>query len=213
MSKDITNLKFGYLTVLSKQGVKGSNWICKCDCGNIKIVTYTNLTLGYVKSCGCYRKQQATQRMLTHGQCYTKLYKVWSGMIQRCGNPKSISFKNYGKKGIKVCDEWRDFTNFYKWSMENGYKDSLTIDRKDNTKNYEPSNCRWVDYKTQGNNRCNNHLITINNETKTLTEWCDIYSISKSTVLGRLYRGWNELEALTTLPNHIYASRRRRLDK
>lgn len=152
--------KFGRLLVLkdSTKRTKQGNIIyqCKCDCGNIVYVSSNNLSTKCNKtvSCGCYN----TERKTKHNSCYTRLYKKYMSMKQRCYNQNNPHYKDYGGRGIKVCDEWlNDFTKFEKWSYANGYDDNLgkwdcTIDRIDNDSDYRPDNCRWVDMKTQLNN-------------------------------------------------------------
>lgn len=126
-----------------------------------------------------------------HGLKNTRLFSIWSGMKTRCYNSNSPQFKNYGARGIKICDEWlTDFMNFYNWSMSNGYSDNLTLDRIDVNGNYEPNNCRWVTSKVQANNRRTNKLIEYNGEIKTLMEWCEYHGINYKTVRDRLKRGW-----------------------
>ena len=119
-----------------------------------------------------------------------KIYKVWSGIKQRCFNPNSNRYKNYGGRGISICDEWKNsFETFCKWALENGYKEGLSIDRIDHEKNYEPSNCRWTDEITQQNNRTNNTLYEYEGETHTLTEWSRIKGIKPKTFCTRWIRG------------------------
>ena len=119
-----------------------------------------------------------------------KIYKVWSGIKQRCFNPNSNRYKNYGGRGISICDEWKNsFETFCKWALENGYKEGLSIDRIDHEKNYEPSNCRWTDEITQQNNRTNNTLYEYEGETHTLTEWSRIKGIKPKTFCTRWRRG------------------------
>ena len=117
-------------------------------------------------------------------------------------NIKSLSrdtlYKNYGGRGIKVCDEWNSFENFYKWAVNNGYEDNLTIDRIDCNGNYEASNCRWVTVEKQCNNKRNNVLITYNKETHTMAEWNRILNFPKGLLKTRLNRGWSVERALTT---------------
>lgn len=131
------------------------------------------------------------------GRKNTRLYRIYNNMKTRCYNENAQHYHRYGGRGIKICNEWlEDFSNFKKWSMENGYSNNLTIDRINNNGNYEPSNCRWVNIKTQANNTSSNVIITINDKTKTLTEWCTSIGISYKTVRDRLKRGWNIEDAL-----------------
>jgi len=105
---------------------------------------------------------------------------------------------NYGGRGIKICDEWDSYEAFRDWSLANGYEEGLSIDRIDNDGNYEPSNCRWVDAKTQGNNRRSNNNLTYNGDTHTIKEWSEITGINWSTIKERLKQGWTVERALST---------------
>ena len=130
-----------------------------------------------------------------------RLNRIWNGMRHRCYNDKDISYKNYGAKGIGVCEEWKsNFQAFYEWAMNNGYADNLTIDRLDGKKDYCPSNCRWATQYEQSNNRCNNHLITFNGKTLTIRQWADITGIEWYNINNRIKRGWSVGRALTEQP-------------
>lgn len=119
-------------------------------------------------------------------------------MNERCYSPKAINYKNYGARGIKICDEWKnDFTAFYNWAIANGYDDKLSIDRIDNDGNYEPNNCRWVTRKKQCNNRRSNRLIECNGKIQTLQEWADETNINSNTITLRLKRNWTIERALS----------------
>ena len=119
-----------------------------------------------------------------------KLYGVWYTMHSRCYRENSISFKNYGARGITICEEWRNnFEKFYEWAIKNGYNESLSIDRIDNGKGYSPDNCRWATRKEQANNRRNTVYVTIDGITKTLTEWAEFAGLNKSTLKNRYCDG------------------------
>lgn len=129
-----------------------------------------------------------------------RLNNIWNSMKRRCYNETDISYKNYGAKGICVCDEWMFFDNFYEWSMNNGYKEELSIDRINGNKNYSPDNCRWATQYEQSNNRRNNHLLTYNGKTQTIRQWSDETGIEWYTINNRLMRGWSIERTLTEEP-------------
>ena len=201
---DLTGQKFGRLTVIKRANNKGKRtaWICVCKCGNELITTTDNLRCGDTQSCGCYNKEQNGLAHKKHGLRNEKLYAVHQSIKARCYNKNNKQYKDYGGRGITVCDEWlgeNGVKNFIKWSKNNGYKKNLTIDRIDNNGNYDPDNCRWVDMKTQQNNRCNNHLITYNGETHTLSQWAEIMHINKGALSLRINRyHWDIEKALNT---------------
>lgn len=132
-----------------------------------------------------------------HGLCHTRLYKIWCKMKERCYNPKSKSFDNYGGRGIFICDEWcNDFAKFYDWSLSNGYKDDLTIDRINVKLGYFPENCRWATMEEQQNNRRDNVHIAVGDKIYTLSEYCKIKSIPPSTLGWRLRKKWSNADAI-----------------
>lgn len=121
---------------------KNSSWLCKCDCGKQTVVSAPNLKSGATRSCGCGLQESTIERSTKHGGRYIKLYAVWIAMKDRCNNSNNKQFDDYGGRGIRVCKEWLDdFSAFQKWALANGYKEGLTIDRKDNDKGYSPNNC------------------------------------------------------------------------
>lgn len=131
------------------------------------------------------------------GQQFGRLFTTWQNIKNRCYNNCNNEYKNYGGRGIAVCDEWlHDFMSFYNWSMVNCYNDNLTIDRIDNNGNYEPNNCRWVTMKQQQQNKRSNRNYTINGETHCLSEWCEILGLKYSTVQSRIQRNWSIEKAL-----------------
>ena len=197
---DLTNKRFSRLIVLKKYGHNKYNqitWLCKCDCGNLIIVSGNSLTRNNTRSCGClYQDYLHNPRPNTqkHGKSNSRLYHIWRDMKLRCYNEKQIGYKNYGARGIKVCDEWLNktdgFVNFYKWSINNGYKENLTLDRINNDGNYEPTNCKWSTTMEQANNTRSNRFITYKNKTKTIAEWSRELNIPHYLIRNRLNMGW-----------------------
>jgi len=188
---DMAGQVFGRLTVLERAENTKNNkaqWLCLCECGNKIIVSRRRLKDGMTKSCGCYRVDIGKLNK-THGMKGTRLYRIWSGMKDRCLNPKSKYWDRYGGKGITVCDEWKTFENFMNWSSENGYTEKLTLDRIENSKGYKPSNCRWATMEQQENNRTNNILHTIDGKTQSLNAWCRELDISRYAFKKLILKG------------------------
>ena len=175
---------------ISPQGRKYARLKCVCECGNEVIDFLSKIKTGKKTSCGCEKERNKG----------TRLYSIWSGMKTRCYNPNATYYNEYGGRGIKVCDEWKEnFLSFKQWAIDNGYRDDLTIDRVNNDKNYEPNNCRWVTMEVQGNNRRSNFIITCNGESHTLSEWSKKTGIKVITLWDRInLLGWPIEKALTT---------------
>ena len=152
---DITGKTFGRLTVLEevKPRCKPPKWLCQCVCGNTKEIIGASLKNGSTKSCGCLHIERNKELFTKHGDYRDRLYSVFSAMHQRCNNPKHRHFRLYGGRGITVCNEWEEYSNFKKWALSNGYRPGLSIDRRDNNLGYTPDNCRWVQRITQSRNR------------------------------------------------------------
>lgn len=211
--KDLTGMRFGRWVVIERaenyktpSGNTFTQWLCQCDCGSPAKNVYANSLLsGRSTSCGCQQREHAANvcgdLFRKHGDTKTRLYQIWSGMRKRCYNPKSSNYQNYGGRGIIVCDEWSVFETFKHWSLENGYDDSLSIDRIDVNGNYEPSNCRWSTPTQQANNRRTSTLYEYNGEQHTLAEWCRMYDLDYNLVHKKIhYRGYtlDELIASNT---------------
>lgn len=185
--------QYGLLTPIYKlHNTKGNKWLCVCDCGNLTETRYSYLTSGHTKSCGCLHFK-------TGITVPKRLRYVYDSILTRCYNQNSKKYKDYGERGIAVCDEWlHDRRNFYEWAINNGYKDTLTIDRINVNGNYEPSNCRWATAKQQANNKRTCRYITINGKTNTFKEWCNINNIPYKTAQYRVYKAkWSDVDAVT----------------
>lgn len=192
-NEDLTGKKFNRLTVdrFIGYGKRGKEWLCWCDCGDPYIVDGTSLKHGYTKSCGCLQRERTAESRQTHGDTSggtTKLYYVWSAMRQRCENPKNKDYYLYGARGIKVCEEWADYSAFKEWAMENGYQEGLYLDRIDNDKGYQPDNCRWSTLEEQANNRRGNIITEINGEELTLAQAAYKYGLKYTTVVSRYHQ-------------------------
>jgi hypothetical protein len=183
---DLTGKRFGKLTALySVSNGKRRMWYCKCDCGEFKEkpVSTHDLKTSKVRSCGCLKVNFTT---LTHSKSNTKLYYVWASMKQRCFNKNNASYHNYGGRGIVVCDDWLNFEPFYEWAMANGYKEGLTIERKDVNSNYESDNCTWIPKSEQALNTRANLQIIYKGETKSLSEWTNELNLDYRVTYDRL---------------------------
>jgi hypothetical protein len=205
--KDITNQIFGRLTALKIEKIqnKKTYWRFRCSCDDKEVIRSLSIVVrGECLSCGCLRKETCAKLKSinqTHGLTQHRLYYIWDGMKGRCYNKNNPEYHNYGERGITVCDEWKDnFQTFYDWAMENGYEEDLTIDRIDNDWIYCEENCRWVTWKVQGRNKRNNHLLTFNNETYSISEWTEKLNYPQYTISNRLRKGWSLEKILTTPP-------------
>ena len=203
---DLTGRKFGKLTILKraesrrqKCGKITTYWLCQCDCGNIKEIRKDGLSK--IKDCGCSKNNKNLYKI-------EKLYNMRRHFIERCYNKNDSAYKNYGERGIKVCNEWLDkengLNNFCKWALENGYNENAkfqecTIDRIDVNGNYEPNNCRFVSNYTQARNKSNNVYIEYNNKIKIMADWAKEFNIKPNVFRYRYLKGWS-IEKIKNTP-------------
>ncbi len=189
--------KFGRLIVVKKKDSdewRHHRWLCKCSCGKEKIIRGYFLTSGHTQSCGCFHKAIITK----HGRSQdNRTYKSWCDIVQRCTNPNNSRYKDYGGRGITVCERWMKFKNFLEDMGESpkGYQ----IDRIDNNKEYCKSNCQWVTSKTNNRNKRNNHLEIFNGKTQCLSAWAEEFNINPDTLRYRVVKlNWSIEKALMT---------------
>lgn len=197
--EDLTGKRFGRLVVIRRDkdhyqpsGHHRPMWLCRCDCGNEKIILQTNLKRRTTRSCGCLQKEELSKRARSHGGWANneRLFDIWLGIRKRCNNENDARYPNYGGRGVSICDEWDDYSSFRDWAMSHGYADNLSIDRIDVNGDYCPDNCRWATNIEQQNNRRSCVYITYGNETHTLKEWSRIRGIKYSTLHSRYRHGW-----------------------
>lgn len=173
--------------------------VCQCDCGSIKTAYQSKMIKGHTRSCGCFSIDSRRERMTTHGKTGTRAYIIWKHIRQRCHNPKDAAFKDYGGRGITVCDRWREsFENFLADMGECPL--GLEIDRIKNDKGYEPGNCKWSTKTENCRNRRSNRLITHNGETRLSVEWAELSGTKRQTIEGRLNNGWEAGKAIFQSP-------------
>lgn len=203
--------RFGHLIVIEnadpfirKDGGKRSMCKCICDCGNMIVTRTEYLTSGKKTSCGCDTSQKISDKLTCghHNDINTRIYRIWSNMLNRCENPNNPAYAKYGGRGIQVYDAWKSFASFKEWAMSTGYNDGLTIDRIDNNLGYNPSNCRWVDATIQNNNRSNNRYITYDGKTMTASQWAKFLGVSYKALMRRIYLGW-DIERCFTQPYRV----------
>lgn len=202
---DLSMQRFDRLVAIKFAGVNdsGALWLCRCDCGNEKVVSAKILRSGHARSCGCLNKECSAKRVVlmnrTHGHTGTRIYGIWSGIKKRCYNQNANNYVDYGGRGISICDEWQAFEPFYKWAMSNGYSDELSIDRIDNNGNYCPENCRWATDETQARNRRSTRKYGYKGKSLTLAEWGKITGINPQTLSSRIHScKWDIEKTLTT---------------
>ena len=190
--KDLTGKKFSRLTVVSLAGRKGKRiaWNCVCECGKEKVIAGTHLVSKLTVSCGCYHREKLIKNNPKKRSYSTKsrIYRLWEGMRRRC-RESDVNAEYYFKRGISICKEWDSYESFHDWAVNNGYDDSLTLDRIDNNKGYFPENCRWATMKTQCNNRRTCHFVEYKGQRKTISEWADNFNVSYGTMYGRVKYG------------------------
>lgn len=188
-------LIYGRLTVIEPKGKneKGKTlWLCRCDCGNHKIVVGDYLTAGRTKSCGCLdRENRLKPKKIIHNKSGTHIYREWSSMIKRCSPSYHLS-KRYYERGIQVCEDWKSFESFYKFvsQLEHFDEKGYTLERINNDGNYEPYNVRWATNKEQQNNKCNNVYLQYMGKTQTMKQWCEELDLNYGMVKARHQRGW-----------------------
>lgn len=200
---DLTGKRFGKLTVIEYSHTERNGneirayWKCKCDCGNETTVKGKELKSGNTKSCGCLKIERGNH---THNLSKTRLYTIFCHMKDRCYNKNSRLYKWYGGRGITVCNEWlNDFQTFYDWAMSNGYKENLTIERKDVNGNYCHENCCWITKSEQQSNKRSNLFYSYDGETKTLKQWSKEFGINYQTLYHRVVKKKMDIkEALET---------------
>lgn len=192
---------FGKLTVIAyaygtprkdKPTSKIHWWKCQCACGKTKVIRGNDLVTGKITSCRCVQRNRVRQRMTTHGDTGSPEHRTWKELHRRCHNEKSGSYKNYGKRGIKICARWRGRYGFANFLADMGRmpKPGMQIDRENNNGDYTPTNCRWATRKQNCRNKRNNRLITHAGIACTIAEWAETLSINYHTIRSRLRRGW-----------------------
>lgn len=213
---DLTGQRFGMWTVIQRAETSKAGqtrWLCRCDCGTAKAVQGCHLRGGKSICCGCENNKRLSEWNRTakrkHGGAIhsnrDRLYAIWSSAKGRCFTKTDKQYKNYGARGITVCDEWlgeNGYENFRTWAYANGYDENAprskcTLDRIDVNGNYEPSNCRFADAVVQCNNKRNNHWLEYNGERHTVSEWSRIVGLTERQIQARLYEGWSTERTLT----------------
>lgn len=202
--------KYGCLTVIEKVGdckqTSGQKYKCRCDCGNE--FTMVRKTIMFTQHLCCKKCRadyfKGLDKFKKHGMVHTPIYNIWLAINARCLNKSNHAYKDYGARGILICEDWiktnpSGFMNFYKWAMDNGYKHEVlpngknkwTLDRIDNNGNYEPNNCRFTTMQEQANNKRNNLRFEYNNQTHSLADWVRILNLDYNRVKLRLDKGYS----------------------
>lgn len=211
---DITGQTFGRLKVLHKHPENDSLnrvcWVCECSCGTIVTINGWAIRSGNTKSCGCYANDlriQLGKANRTHGMTNTPEYKTWDSMKERCNNPNSSQYLNYGGRGIRVCDSWyNSFEAFYR-DMGPRPSDKHSIDRRDNDGHYDPGNCRWALMEVQANNKRNNVNYEFNGSRMSLSKIARETGIPQQTLYSRINRMGLTIEEAVSWNNYNHRAR------
>ena len=192
---DRTGQRFGRLTVIGlserdHSPTRRHRWLAVCDCGKEKVANAWLLTQGHTQSCGCLARETLVARNTTHGlsRAHSKAYRSWKDMRARCNNPNDSDYKDYGGRGIRVCERWDDFSAFYEDMGDR--LPGLTIDRIDTNGDYEPGNCRWTDANTQANNKRSNRIVEYRGMEMTMMQLSRLCGVGVGTISYRLKIGY-----------------------
>lgn len=198
--KVLTGQIHGRWTVIgfSHTQKKSSWWLCRCECGAIKVVRGNNLTHGGSLSCGCLNRETSRSFCTTHGKSKTREYRCWAGMLARCTNPNSSSAPRYIGRGITVCERWKNSFAAFVEDMGESPTSDYSIDRIDNNSGYCKENCRWATRTEQQRNMRGNKIIEIGGVSRCLVEWAEIAKTNYKTVSLRIKRGWSNEDAIFT---------------
>lgn len=206
--------KYNMLTVIgiehkvTKSGYNEWWWKVKCDCGKEKSMKAVYVQSGHSKSCGCFRKSGGFMTNLRHNETHTRLHSIWSMMRERCGESNSAN-ERYAGRGIKVCEDWQRYENFAKWARENGYDDTLSIERINNDGDYCPENCKWIPRNLQARNRGTTYWVEYQGRKMSLAEACEIADMPYKQVYARInYLNWPVEKALSIPMNTTRAWKR-----
>lgn len=200
---DLIDRDFGRLLVVAKSPSKGKNscWICRCECGNTKIIRADLLLKGVTTSCGCRAREVASALMRRHGMSKTPEYIAYQSMKSRCDDPNNVAYPSHGGRGISVCEMWQNsFENFY---ADMGPRPSKkhSLDRKNNDGNYEPDNCRWATASMQARNMSRNRMVTIDDVSFCVADWCDLMGIDRHKPYNMLY--WNKRSGIASIDEAV----------
>lgn len=197
----IPETRFGRLVFLATigrrifpSGKSARMWRLVCDCGNTVEALASNVRTGRTRSCGCLEFENRKTMRITHGDSGKRMWVIWRGMLQRCHDPKNISYKYYGAKGVRVL--WASYEDF-KRDMGPAYQDNLTIGRKDSNGHYCKENCRWETPAQQNRNYSRNVKLTFGGRTMVLIDWAHEFCIKRQTLEARIKAGWSIEKALT----------------
>jgi hypothetical protein len=205
-----TGNRYGRLVVISQAESVNNRvrWLCLCDCGVTLTVTGEKLRQGKQKSCGCYRRDSASERHKIHGQSNaggvngkvcSGAYSSWQEMWKRCTKTDNISYKNYGGRGITVTPDWKDFETFY--ADMGDRPEGMSLDRVNGAEPYSKENCKWSNRMEQNQNKRNCHIITIDDAAYVLAEWCRRFNVEYNQAYrGIITKGLDPKTVLESLP-------------